>query len=63
MGVLLGGYRMLVPLSNVWLALLAVVIGGAMYVVLILKLDRKICDELHGIVEGVGMGVVWPGWL
>jgi len=63
MGVLIGGYRLLVPLSNVWVALLGVVVGGAVYGVLILKLDRKIRDELRGIVEGVGMGVVWPGWL
>ena len=63
MGVLVGGYRVLVPLSNVWVTLLAVVAGGAVYGVLVLKLDRKICDELRGIVEGMGMGVVWPGWL
>ena len=63
MGVLVGGYRVLVPLTNVWVTLLAVGIGGAVYGVLVLKLDRKICDELRGIVEGMGMGVVWPGWL
>ena len=63
MGVLVGGYRVLVPLSNVWVTLLGVVAGGVVYGVLVLKLDRKICDELRGIVEGMGMGVVWPGWL
>jgi len=63
MGALIGGYRALVPLSNVWVTLVAVGVGGAVYGVLILKLDRKICDELRGIVEGMGMGVVWPGWL
>ena len=63
MGMLVGGYRMLVPLTNVWITLLAVVAGGVTYSVLVLKLDRKICDELQGIVEGMGMGVLWPGWL
>jgi len=63
MGVLVGGYRVLVPLSNVWVTLLAVVGGGAVYSVLVLKLDRKICNELRGIVEKMGVGVVWPGWL
>ena len=61
MGVLVGGYRVLVPLSNVWVTLLAVAVGGVVYGVLVLKLDRNICDELRGIVEG--MGVVWPKWL
>lgn len=61
MGVLVGGYRVVVPLTNVWVTLLAVGIGGAAYGVLVLKLDRKICGELRGIVEG--MGVVWPWWL
>jgi len=61
MGALIGGYRMIVSLSNVWVTLLAVVAGGMVYGILVLKFDRKICDELRGIVEG--MGVVWPGWL
>jgi O-antigen/teichoic acid export membrane protein len=63
MGVLVGGYRVLVPLTNVWFTLLAVGVGGVAYSVLVLKLDRKICGELRGIVEGMGMGVVWPRWL
>lgn len=63
MGILVGGYRMFVPLTNVWITLLAVVVGGMVYGVLVLKLDWKICGELRGIVEGMGMGVVWPGWL
>jgi len=63
MGALVGGYRLLVPLTNVWVTLLGVVIGVATYSVFVLKLDRQICDELRVIVEGVGMGVVWPRWL
>jgi hypothetical protein len=61
MGIVVGGYRMLIPLSNVWLALVPVVLGGAIYGILILKLDRKIYEELKGIV--LQMNVVWPEWL
>ena len=63
MGVLLGGYRLLVPLSNVWVTLVAVMGGGVVYGILILRLDRKMCDELRGIVEKIGLGGLWPGWL
>lgn len=61
MGMLVGGYRLLVPLTNVWVILLAVGVGGVVYSVLILKLDRKISGELRGIMEG--MGIKWPKWL
>ena len=50
MGVLVGGYRVLVPLSNVWVTLLAVVVGVVAYSVLVLKLDRKIYGELKEIM-------------
>lgn len=63
MGVLIGIYRLLIPLSNVWITLLAVVIGGMAYGILVLKLDQKICNELREIVEGMGMGAMWPEWL
>ncbi len=45
-----GGYRLIVPLSNVWLALVPVVLGGVVYVVLVLKFDRKIYEELKEIM-------------
>lgn len=61
MGVLVGGYRLIVPLSNVWVTLVLVVIGGVVYGILMLKLDEKICSELRSIVEKMGM--MWPGWL
>lgn len=61
MGLFVGGYRLFVPLSNVWLALVPVVLGGAIYVVLVLRFDRKIYDELKGIM--VQMNVMWPAWL
>lgn len=50
MGVVVGVYRLVVPLSNVWLVLVPVVLGGVVYGVLILKLDEKIYEELKGIM-------------
>jgi len=61
MSLLVGGYRMLVPLSNVWLTLVPVVLGGVVYGFLILKFDKKICDELKGIITQ--MNVPLPDWL
>jgi len=61
MGLFVGGYRLFVPLSNVWLALVPVVLGGAIYMVLMLRFDKKIYDELKGITNQ--MNVVWPEWL
>lgn len=61
MSLFVGGYRMLVPLSSVWLALVPVVLGGMMYGILILKFDRKICNELKKIATQVN--VPWPDWL
>lgn len=63
MGVFVGVYRLLIPLSNVWVTLLAVVIGGAIYCFLVLKFDDNVYDEMRNIVEGMGMGGVWPAWL
>ena len=61
MSLFVGGYRMVVPLSNVWLALVPVVLGGMLYMVLVLKFDRNIYEELKGIM--MQMNVTWPEWL
>ncbi|MFZ3385523.1 MAG: flippase [Candidatus Methanoperedens sp.] len=61
MSLFVGGYRMLMPLSSMWLALVPVVIGGAVYGVLILKFDRKIYNDLKEIM--IQMNVTWPKWL
>lgn len=50
MGLFVGGYRMVVPLESVWLVLVPVVLGGMIYVVLVLRFDRKIYEELKGIM-------------
>ncbi|KCZ72164.1 membrane protein involved in the export of O-antigen and teichoic acid [Candidatus Methanoperedens nitroreducens] len=61
MSLVVGGYRILVPLSNVWLALVPVVLGAVVYGVLVLKFDRKIYEELKGIM--LQMNLAWPAWL
>ena len=61
MSLFVGGYRMFVPLSNVWLVLIPVVFGGVVYGLLVLKFDRSIHDELKGIVAQMNMP--WPDWL
>jgi len=61
MSLFVGLYRLFVPLSSVWLTIIPVIIGGIIYGVLILKFDRKICNELRGIFTQ--MNVYWPNWL
>ena len=48
MGIVVGVYRLVVPLSSIWLALVPVIFGGVVYGVLILKYDEKIYEELKG---------------
>ena len=50
MGVFVGMYRLVVPLSNVWMVLVPVVLGGVVYEFLILKFDKKIYEDLKGII-------------
>lgn len=50
MSLLVLGYRLSIPLSSVWLTIFPIVFGGAVYAILILKFDKKIYDELKGIV-------------
>ena len=53
-------YRVFIPLSNIWFTLVPVVIGAMIYAILILKLDRKIHDELRAIT--VQINLPWPAW-
>jgi len=61
MSLFVGGYRIFVPLSSLWLTLIPVVLGGVVYGILILKFDKGICGELKGIARQ--MNVPLPGWL
>jgi len=60
MGLVVGVYRLIVPLSSVWVALVPVVLGGVVYGVAVLKFDKKIYEELKGIM--MQMNVTWPEW-
>ena len=61
MTLFIGGYRLFVPLSNVWLTVIPVILGGLVYGFLLLKLDMGICNELRGIVTQ--LNIPWPDWL
>jgi O-antigen/teichoic acid export membrane protein len=61
MALFVGSYRMIVPLSNIWLTLIPVIVGGIMYGILVLKFDKNICEELKGIFTQIN--VPWPRWL
>ncbi len=61
MALLVGGFRLLIPLSSVWITFVPVILGGAVYGFLVLKLDGKIYDELKGIL--LQMNLTWPKWL
>ena len=61
MGIVVGVYRLVVPLSSVWLALVPVVLGGIVYGVLVLKFDKKIYEDLKIIM--IQINVAWPEWL
>lgn len=61
MSIIVSMYRLFIPLSNVWLTLIPVVLGGLTYGILVLKFDKKIGDELKKIV--MQMKLPWPDWL
>jgi O-antigen/teichoic acid export membrane protein len=50
MSLFVGGYRLLVPLSNVVFAMIPVVLGAGLYGILVLRFDRKIYKELKAII-------------
>lgn len=54
-------YRLFVPLSSVWLTLFPVAIGGGIFCILILKLDKKIYDDMKTIV--IKMNLPLPYWM
>lgn len=54
-------YRILIPLSNAFIVLGAVVLGGLVYGLVFLRADRVIHDEIRDLV--IQLGVPWPKWL
>ena len=61
MGIFVGVYRLVVPLSSIWLTMVPVAVGAVIYGVVLLKLDRSIHDELRAMAAQ--MGVRLPRWL
>lgn len=55
MGMVVGVYRWVVPLSSVWLVMVPVILGGVVYGVTLLKLDRKIYEEFKGIMMQINV--------
>ena len=53
MGAVVGVYRLVVPLSSVWVALVPVVLGGVVYGVLVLKFDSNIYNELKEMINSM----------
>lgn len=61
MGLFVGVYRLVVPLSGIWLTLFPVAVGAIIYSAVLLKLDRGIHDELRAMAAQMGVGL--PRWL
>jgi O-antigen/teichoic acid export membrane protein len=58
MGLFIGFYRMVVPISNVWLLLFPIGLGAILYTLLLLKFDTSFRGEVMQI--GRQIGIPWP---
>ncbi|MDK2974176.1 MAG: hypothetical protein PWP08_547, partial [Methanofollis sp.] len=54
-------YRLTIPLTNVFIVLGAVALGGIVYGFVLLKADRGLHNEIRDLV--VQLGAPWPRWL
>lgn len=61
MGAIVVAYSVIIPLTSVFVVLGAVALGGLVYLLVLLKIDRGIHDELKGLTTG--LGIPWPGVL
>ncbi len=61
MAAVVVAYSFIIPLTNVFVVLGAVALGGLVYLLVLLKIDRGIRDELKELT--MGLGVPWPGLL
>ncbi len=61
MGAVVAVYSFVIPLTNVFVVLGAVALGGLVYLLVLLKIDRGIHDELKELTQG--LGIPWPGLL
>lgn len=61
MALVVLAYRLIIPLTNVFVVLAAVALGGLVYGLLLLKADSGLHDEIRDLV--VQLGAPWPRWL
>ena len=61
MGVLLVCINFLLPLSNIIIVIAVVILGAAIYTIVLFKLDREMHDEIKDLI--VNLGLPWPGFL
>lgn len=61
MGIFLVCIHFLLPLTHVIVVGAVVILGAAIYTIVLFKLDREIHDEIRDL--GVNLGVPWPRWL
>jgi O-antigen/teichoic acid export membrane protein len=61
MGVFLVCIHFLLPLTNVITVVAVVILGAAIYTIVLFNLDREMHDELQGLI--VNLGLPWPRWL
>lgn len=61
MGIFLLLIQFLLPLTHVAGVLTVVIVGAIIYLIVLIKLDREIHDEIKNI--SINFGVPWPRWL
>ena len=61
MGIFLICIHTLFPLTHVIIVIVAVILGTAIYTLVLFKLDQGIHDELRDL--SINLGIPWPTWL
>ncbi|WP_298667852.1 polysaccharide biosynthesis C-terminal domain-containing protein [uncultured Methanofollis sp.] len=61
MALVVLAYRLTIPLTNVFIVLGAVALGGIVYGLVLLRAGRGLHDEIRDLV--VQLGAPWPRWL
>jgi O-antigen/teichoic acid export membrane protein len=59
MGIIVVAYSLVIPLTNIFVVLGAVALGGLVYLLLLLRIDKGIHDELKELAGKFGFP--WPG--